>query len=166
MKIKELDIDIQKHKEKSPNTYHDVINITVPFYMLYGKLMNAITNIQEENFNISNTELDVLGSLKMSGDETCTLSPTKLYERLLFSSGGMTKVLKKLEDKEFIKRVDNIDDKRGKLVQLTKKGNEILDKALKEVILEEDRIFSNLNEEDRLTFKNLLVKTLKDPKDL
>lgn len=166
MKIEELNIDIKKHKDKSPNTYHDIINVTVPFYMLYGKLINAITIIQEEKFNISNSEIDVLSSLKMSGGSDFTLSPTKLYERLLFSSGGMTKVLKKLEEKDFIKRIDNIEDKRSKLVKLTQKGRIILDKTLKAVILEENDIFSNLDKNDRETLKNLLVKTLKDSKNL
>ena len=162
MKIEELDSDIKRHKIKSPNTYHDIINVTVPFYMLYGKLLNAITSIQEQKFNISNSELDVLGSLKMSGGVDCTLSPTELYERLLFSSGGMTKVLKKLEEKEFIERVYNSNDKRSKLVQLTQKGALILDKTLKAVIQEENKVFANLNDEDRIAFKSLLVKALKD----
>ncbi len=162
MKIEELEADIQKHKVKSPNTYHDIINITVPFYMLYNKLMNSITKLQEEKFNITNSELDVLGSLKMSGDKNFTLSPTKLYERLLFSSGGMTKVLKKLEEKQFIKRIDNKDDKRSKLVRMTQEGGNILEKTLKAVILEENEIFKNLNEDERLIFKKLLVKTLSE----
>ncbi|MAD42741.1 MAG: MarR family transcriptional regulator [Arcobacter sp.] len=130
--------------------------------MLYGKLLKDITFILEENFDISNSELDVLGSLKMSGGDEFTLSPTKLYERLLFSSGGMTKVLKKLEAKTFIQRVSNPKDKRSKLVKLTLKGEKILDISLKAVIEEENKVFSNLNEEDRKVFKNLLVKTLKD----
>tara|TARA_B100001063_G_scaffold116775_1_gene109030 strand:+ start:3693 stop:4181 length:489 start_codon:yes stop_codon:yes gene_type:complete len=162
MKIEELDNDINNHKIKSPNTYHEIINVTVPFYMLYGKLLKDITFILEENFDISNSELDVLGSLKMSGGDEFTLSPTKLYERLLFSSGGMTKVLKKLEAKTFIQRVSNPKDKRSKLVKLTLKGEKILDISLKAVIEEENKVFSNLNEEDRKVFKNLLVKTLKD----
>jgi len=162
MKIEELDNDINSHKIKSPNTYHEIINVTVPFYMLYGKLLKDITFILEENFDISNSELDVLGSLKMSGGDEFTLSPTKLYERLLFSSGGMTKVLKKLEAKTFIQRVSNPKDKRSKLVKLTLKGEKILDISLKAVIEEENKVFSNLNEEDRKVFKNLLVKTLKD----
>lgn len=162
MKIEELDFDIKRHKDKSPNTYNDIINVTVPFYMLYGKLFKAITLIQEEKFSISNSELDVLGSLKMSGGDNYRLSPTDLYERLLFSSGGMTKVLKKLEEKNFIKRVTNHNDKRSKLVQLTQKGESILDMTLREVIEEENKIFVNLNNEDRMLLKNLLVKTLKD----
>jgi DNA-binding MarR family transcriptional regulator len=166
MKIEELEKDIQTHKEKSPNTYHDIINVTVPFYMLYNKLISSITKLQEEKFNITNSELDVLGSLKMSGDKEFTLSPTKLYERLLFSSGGMTKVLKKLEEKNFIKRVDNKDDKRSKLVKMTPSGGDILEKTLKAVILDENEIFKNLDENERLMLKNLLVKTLKDPEDL
>jgi DNA-binding MarR family transcriptional regulator len=162
MNIDELEIDIKRHKDKSPNTYHDVINVTIPFYMLYNKLISSITKLQEEKFSITNSELDVLGSLKMSVEKDFTLSPTKLYERLLFSSGGMTKVLKKLEDKKFIIRIDNPIDKRSKLVKMTKKGNDIFDIALKEVILKENEIFKNLDKNERDLFKNLLVKTLKD----
>ena len=162
MKIEELDKDIENHKLKSPSTYNDIINITIPFYMLYGKLLKEITSVLEEDFNISNSELDVLGSLKMSGGDEFTLSPTDLYERLLFSSGGMTKVLKKLEEKTFIKRIFSAKDKRSKLVKLTPKGEKILDISLKAVIEEENKVFSNLNEEDRKILKNLLVKTLKD----
>ena len=166
MKIEELDIDIQKHKDKSPNTYHEIINVTVPFYMLYSKLLKEITELENGGLNISNSELDVLGSLKMSGGDDFTLSPTDLYERLLFSSGGMTKVLKKLEEKEFINRIDNVEDKRSKLVQLTKKGKQVLDKQLKALILKENDVFSNLDEKDRLNLKSLLVKALKDPRNL
>jgi DNA-binding MarR family transcriptional regulator len=162
MNINELEIDIQKHKDKSPNTYHDVIHVTIPFYMLYNKMMTSISLLQEEEFQITNSELDVLGSLKMSGGVDFTLSPTELYERLLFSSGGMTKVLKKLEEKEFIKRIDNKEDRRSKLVKMTVEGNTILEKCLRAVILKENDIFKNLDEEERNILKNLLVKTLKD----
>ena len=37
MNIDELENDIKRHKEISPNTYHDIINVTIPFYMLYNK---------------------------------------------------------------------------------------------------------------------------------
>lgn len=81
---------------------------------------------------------------------------------MVFSSGGMTKVLKKLEAKEYIIRIDNINDKRSKLVQLSKKGNILLSKALKEVVELEKKFFSPLDNEEQRIFKDLIYKVLKD----
>jgi len=161
MNINELEKDILTHKKKSPETYNDIINITIPFYMFYNKMMNGVHNI-EEQYGISNSELDVLASLIMSGNEKNILSPTKLYDRLLFTSGAITKVLKKLEDKKYITRLDNEFDKRSKLVQITKKGKEVCNQTLKEVILYEEQCFSSLNQEEKDIFKNLLIKMMKN----
>ena len=104
--------------------------------------------------------MDVLASLHSSQDEDHTLTPTQLYERLFFSSGGMTKVLNKLQIKEFIIRLENKEDKRSKLVQLTPTGIEILKIALADVTKLEETIFSNVNDNERKQLSNLLFKTL------
>jgi len=162
MNINELEKDIQQHKNKSPETYNDIINVTIPFYMFYNKMMQGVCNLQEDLHKISNSELDVLASLIMSGDEKCILSPTKLYERLLFTSGAITKVLKKLEEKKYIIRVNNKFDKRSKLVQITPLGKKICTETLKEVILYENQCFSVLDKKEKELFKNMLIKVLKN----
>ena len=161
MNINELEKDILKHKEKSPETYNEIINITIPFYMFYNKLMQGVVNLQDELHKISNSELDVLASLIMSGDKEYILSPTKLYERLLFTSGAITKVLKKLEDKKYIIRVNNIFDKRSKLVQITPLGKKVCQETLKEVILFEEQCFSVLDDKEKELFKDILIKMMK-----
>lgn len=162
MNINEIEDGIKNHQIKSPQTYNDVVNISVPYHMLYSKIMDGITTIQHDNYNLNNSELDVLASIILSGDENYTITPTKLYERLLFTSGAITKVLKKLEDKEYIIRLNNEFDKRSKLVQITSLGKDICQKALKEVIEYEAKCFDNLNEEEKNTFQTLLMKMLKN----
>jgi len=161
MNINELEKDILRHKEKSPETYNDIAQITVPFYMFYNKMMDGVYNV-EEQYGISNSELDVLASLIMSGNDEYILTPTKLYERLLFTSGAITKVLKKLEEKKYITRLDNEYDKRSKLVQITPSGKEICQKTLKDVLLYEEQCFEPLNQEEKDIFKNLLIKMMKN----
>lgn len=161
MNINELEKDILRHKEKSPETFNDIVHITIPFYMFYNKIVEGVYNV-EEQYGISNSELDVLASLIMSGNEKYILSPTKLYERLLFTSGAITKVLQKLEKKNYIIRLDNEFDKRSKLVQITPLGKEICQKTLKEVLLYEEQCFASLNKEEKDTFKNLLIKIMKN----
>lgn len=162
MKINELETDIQKHKERSPETFNEIINTTIPFYMFYQKMSNGVSKLEEEKYRINHSELDALSSLKMSGNEEYILSPTKLQERLLFTGGAITKVLKKLEDKEYIVRINDKYDKRSKLVQLTPLGRETHDKVLKDVLEYEAKCFASLNGEEKNTMKSLFVKMLKE----
>ena len=77
----------------------------------------------------------------------------------------MTKVLKKLDAKGFIKRLDNKEDKRSKLVRLTKRGKEIVEKSLSDVITLEEEMFSQVNTKDRESLSELLFKTLDGMKE-
>lgn len=46
-----------------------------------------------------------------------------------FDSGTLTPILKRLESKNYIKRVSSKDDERAKLIQLTKEGKELKKKT-------------------------------------
>lgn len=150
-------------KENHICTNSDIGHVTLPLFMLSQQLLIKIGNLLDEKYSLSNSELDVLASLHSSKDENHILTPTKLYERLFFSSGGMTKVLKKLEKKEFIKRVNNEEDKRSKLVQITQSGKEIVEQSLADVIEMEEKMFAHVNKEDRKFLSNLLFCALQKP---
>ena len=161
MNINELEIDIQRSKERSPETFNEIVNITIPFYMFYRKMFGGVSRLEEDNYQITHSEIDVLSSLKISGNEEYILSPTRLNERLLFTAGAITKVLKKLKEKQYIERLDNKFDKRGKLVKLTPLGREVYDKVMKDILDFEEKCFSPLSEEEKQTMKNLFIKLLK-----
>ena len=162
MNIDELELSIRRHKERSPETFNEIINITIPFYMFHQKIYAQMSKVPEDMYQITNSELDVLASLKISGTDKYVMSPTKLNEHLLFTSGAITKILKKLEEKKYIKRIDNKYDKRSKLVQLTPQGEQVVNGALKDVLDFEEQAFSVLSKEEQQTFKNLFVKMLKN----
>ncbi|MCK9491456.1 MAG: MarR family transcriptional regulator [Sulfurimonas sp.] len=159
MNSNELILHLSK-KDKKISKGSSIAYVTLPLILISEKILARITILLEEKYSISTSELDVLSSLHSSVDEKHTLSPTKLYERLFFSSGGMTKVLKKLDAKGFIKRLDNKEDKRSKLVRLTKSGKEIVEKSLSDVIALEEKMFSHVNTKDRASLSELLFKTL------
>ncbi|EQB39896.1 hypothetical protein M947_04765 [Sulfurimonas hongkongensis] len=146
-------------KDKKISKGSDIGYVTLPLILISEKILARITILLEKKYSISTSELDVLSSLHSCVDEKHTLSPTKLYERLFFSSGGMTKVLKKLEAKGFIKRLDNKEDKRSKLVRLTKSGKEIVEKSLSDVIELEEEMFGHVDAKDRESLSRLLFKT-------
>lgn len=161
MNIYRLEQDIQRNKDKSPETYNEISNVTVPLHMFYHKLISGINQLEKEKYGINHSELDVLSSLKMSENDDYILSPTKLQESLLFSGAALTKILKKLEEKKYIIRINNKFDKRSKLVQLTNLGRQIHDKAMVDVLNFEEKCLSSLSQKERQTMKDLFVKILK-----
>ena len=161
MNIKQFESNLENVQMLSPHIFKNSMKISIPFFILHKKIFDYGDKLLKENFSLNQSELDILAALYYMTDETFTMSPTKLYDVMLFSSGGMTKVLKKLESKNYIQRVNNIEDKRSKLVQLTTLGKEITVKALDEVVSFEDSYFSKLNEKEQEQLHSLLLKILK-----
>lgn len=160
MQLKEFNQNsIKILKDKTPNIYKPTLHITLPFFRLHKLLFEKGEFILKDKFNLTQSEVDVLSCLYYK-DANHILTPTQLYEFMLFSSGGMTKLLKKLEEKELIKRVDSKEDKRVKNVQLTKKGIDIMIRALDRIISFEDDYFSKLDNKEQKEFARLLNKLL------
>ena len=86
------------------------------------------------------------------------LTPTELYDALVFSSGGMTKVLNKLEADNYIVRQLDENDKRKVLVSLTPLGAKIVEESLDEVRKSKDAFFNILDKKEKQQLKNILKK--------
>ncbi len=162
MNIELLKEGIALHKKNSPKTYKDSINMSVPLFVIHKKIITGAEEIIKKEYDLTNSELDVLASLVIGGGSECILSPTALYDRLVFSSGGMTKILKKLVSKDYIIRIDNSEDKRSKLVKLTSKGRALFDMALKEAISYESGYFECLEKEEKENLEKILFKILEN----
>lgn len=101
--------------------------------------------------NLSVTEFDVLAALRRSPLPHC-LSPGELQEATLLSSGGLTKILYNLGDKELIERSVQLKDNRSKLVHLTEKGKQLIELSM-----------DTLNTMDTISLKKALgTKKLKE----
>lgn len=142
--------------------YNKTVDIVVPLHMLYQNMMFAVKNMLQKKYNLSSSELDLLTSL-VTANESGILSPTQLSKKLLFSSGGMTKLLKKLEAKNYISRVNNNIDKRSKMVQVTSQGRDITIKAINEVMKYETVFFSNIDDEEKNMLLNIFNKLVSQP---
>lgn len=62
------------------------------------------------------------------------MTPTQLYTSAQVTSGGMTKMMHSLTKAGFIKRVDNPEDGRSRLVRITPKGAKLAEVIVKELI--------------------------------
>lgn len=160
MNIKQFESNLNQVKNLTPHIFKETMELSIPFFILHKKIHDKGENLLLKEFNINQSELDVLSVLYYEGGDDFTMSPTNLYDFMLFSSGGMTKLLKKLENKHLIRRVENKLDKRGKLVQITDLGVELMLKALKDIVSIEDGYFSKLDKDEQALFRKLIYKML------
>ena len=72
-------------------------------------------------YQLSRAEFDMLATLRRQAPPY-QLSPTELCKAMLFSSGGLTKVLHRLQNAKLILRPNNPADGRSLLVQLSPEG--------------------------------------------
>lgn len=134
-----------------------VFAISAPLAFLYKHLYTKNQILMQEKHDLSLSEIDILASLVFNNK---IMTPTNLYEATFLSSGGMTKILKKLEDKKLIKRVASKEDKRSFLVKIEKKGEDLLSKCFETLIQIDEKLFSVLDEKEQEGLKVTLKKII------
>ncbi len=103
---------------------------------------------------------EVLATLRAL-PEPRQLTPTELYKSILISSGGMTKILKHLETKGWIERIENLEDGRSKIVKLTEMGKQVTESAMEKVAASDRAVFNQgFSSADKGKFRALLTHAL------
>lgn len=111
--------------------YPDLDTSTFPPMVRLARLAVLIDGFQQSvvgPFDLSAGDYGVLAALRRAGPPYA-LSPSHLYSRLQRSSGGITKILKRLEERGLVLRAPDPDDGRGSVVSLTDAGLEIQDQV-------------------------------------
>ena len=110
-----------------------------------------------DNFHRNLAKGDWFSGLLFNGK---IMTPTSLYEATIFSSGGMTKILKKLEDKKLISRISSKKDKRSKLVKIEPQGEKLVGDCFVDIIRSDNKIFSVLDKKEQKSLKQILKKLI------
>src|ERR1700730_12578061 len=117
---------------------------------VFGRLADAAERVTRDHMDplfaeagLQRGEFDVLATLRRSG-EPYMLSPTRLYEAAMISSGGMTNRLDRLERAGLVERRPDPNDRRGKLIALTDAGKCVVDETIDRHVANEERILSVL----------------------
>lgn len=133
---------------------------------LFGRLSEAAERVMREHMNplfaeagLQSGEFDVLATLRRSG-EPYMLSPTRLYEATMISSGGMTDRLDRLERARLIERRPDPRDRRGKLIALTEAGRRVIDETIGRHVANEERLLAALTQAEQETLDALLKKLI------
>ncbi|MFT5806738.1 MAG: DNA-binding MarR family transcriptional regulator [Moritella dasanensis] len=122
-------------------------------------MFHNTVKLHVEKYNLQCADFGVLCTLRRSPSPYC-LSPTVLYQSMLFSSGGLTKVLGRLSQAELIERLDNPEDKRSKLVQLTGKGQQLVEMILPALHQQDQKMLQVLSSDEQAQLNSLLQRVL------
>jgi DNA-binding MarR family transcriptional regulator len=111
-----------------------------------------------EQYGLTPAEFDTLATLRKMG-VTNKLTPSDLCRANLLSSGGLTKILNHLEQRELISRRPNDADKRSSYISLTEKGCDLIDKSMGLVLQDhEEKLAAVYSLEEREELNRLLKK--------
>jgi DNA-binding MarR family transcriptional regulator len=104
---------------------------------------------------------DLLAALRRAGSPY-ELNPTELMWATMLSSGGMTKRLDRMAEAGLVNRRADPSDRRGTLVTLTRRGKDVIDKAVEDHVANEERILRSLTPAERRSLDGLLRTLLVD----
>jgi DNA-binding MarR family transcriptional regulator len=110
-------------------------------------------------FELTLSDYGVLSTLRRAG-RPYALSPSQLYEALGLSSGGMTKILKRLGELELIERIPNPEDRRSIRVRLTARGLSLDDRVFRAMAAASDRALAPLDRDERAEIDRAISRLL------
>ena len=142
-----IDELVSQWKAERPDLDLDVM-AEVGRLLTVAELINRRLEAFASEHGLDRGQGDVLLTLRRAG-KPYRLSPSRLTESLLVTSGTMTNRLDRLEAAALVQRVPNPDDRRGMNVQLTKAGVELTEKLVGEHVANEKQMLEPLTKGDR-----------------
>ncbi len=124
-----------------------------------GVLVDGFQTQLLDNFEMTPREFDVLSALRREG-RPYSLNPSQLYGPLRLSSGGTTKILKRLERSGFITRDPNPEDGRSVRVSLSNRGLALHDRILRAFAAASTRQLAGLSTAEKVEIDAALEKLL------
>jgi DNA-binding MarR family transcriptional regulator len=112
-----------------------------------------------EAYDLSHGEWKLLANLRWVGPPYRG-KPGKLSKRLGLSSGAMTNRLDNMERRGLIRRIDDPDDRRGVIVELTDEGRRLWDEAVGVQAEKESVVGQALDTAEREQLNDLLRRLM------
>src|SRR5262245_15426733 len=132
---------------------------------LIGRILRASRLLQLEvdrtleSFGLTINEFNTLNALRRAGPPY-RLSPKQVGVSLLFSSGGLTKLLERLESRGLVAREPDPNDGRGVLVSLTPAGRRLQEEAMSAHAQNEEELLTPLTGRQRESVNSNLRELL------
>jgi DNA-binding MarR family transcriptional regulator len=129
-----------------------------PLVLAFGRLQGAANRLEyilgralEEEFGISHLMFEVLLTLSRAGESGLPMGAIA-QERVL-TTGGVTRLVDRMVAADLVSRGENPQDRRGRLLRLTRRGRETVVRAARLHVLNVQRyLLDPLPEEHRERF--------------
>lgn len=132
--------------------YGDVLRLTDAFGGRADRTIHAATGL-------GGSEFEVL--LRLARHPERRTTSARLAEDLSFTSGGLTRLITRMEDAGLLTRRPHPDDRRAALLEATPKGYELLERALAAHVPQITRdLMDPLTPVERLILRELVTKLL------
>lgn len=128
---------------------------------IIGRLHRLAARLTEElvavyaEYGLGEGEFDVLATLRREG-APYELTPSDLATWTMVSSGAVTKRVDRCVEQGWVTRRVGEGDARSRVVALTDKGLDVIDRAFADHMANEHRLVSSLNEMERARLAHLL----------
>lgn len=129
----------------------DLDTVSLAVFSRITRIAKRLDAVRKRAFAESGLELwefDVLAALRRSGGEH-VLSPKRLIETNMVSSGTMTNRISRLEERGLVTREEDPSDGRGVLVRMEAAGLELVDQAMTRLIEAEQALLESLEPGER-----------------
>ena len=132
---------------------------------IIGKLIKELHIALENNFNkfskkykLTSSQMDIL--IFLLHNKNKIVNQRDIENFLSLSNPTIAGTLLRLEKKVFIIRKISSKDKRYKEIYLTDKSRELKDIIFKYIRDNDNKMFSNMSEEEKENLKNIITKIL------
>lgn len=133
--------------------------------VMIGLLLKMVNNMFERELNkkiykigLTSTQCRIIGFLDINRDRH--INPIDIEREFCLKRPTVTGVLKRLEEKEFIKISQNSVDKRYKEITLTSKADKLNEKMKENLLQAERTLYKNLTEADKKKLYTILQTML------
>ena len=120
----------------------------------FGKHITEYLNDEDINEN----EFTFLVRIRLKDKTT----QKELVELFKVSEGYTAKILRKFEDKRYISRIEDPENRRQKIVELTPEGLKKTDELIGLIDGWESKVTSKLSDDEKRTLKKLLFKLVEE----
>ena len=131
------------------------VELVLNFLYTYDQLHQIVSRYMSE-YGLSKSSLTILMLLRHGSDEGMQLH--ELGELLLVSRANITGLIDHLEDKGYVKRLVDPQDRRARHARITQKGEALLDEFMPVHYRNLKSLLHGLSEDERETLVALLKK--------
>jgi len=117
-------------------------------------------NRQLNRFDLTASQMDVLICLRIH--ESQEIHQREIENWLRLKNPTVTGILNRLEEKGFIERKTNPEDRRFRRIELTEKSKMLLDESREEMEERDKRLYRCMTEEEQKILEELLDRMLKN----